>query len=152
MKKSVIVLIGIIYLASIFVVGFFGMKVKVYDTMVYITDIECTNEDARKETNGNKTIKFKYDYEGTEDERILKNSKILTYEIFPKNTTLKGKDAVMAYADPEKVVSDIADRNDNTVAVVNDLTISFLKPGVLIVTLKSMDGSNISEVVKIIAY
>ena len=40
MKKSVIILIGIIYIASIFVVGFFGMKVKNYNVMVYIEDIE----------------------------------------------------------------------------------------------------------------
>ena len=44
MKKSVIILIGIIYIASIFVVGFFGMKIKSFDTIIYITDIECTNE------------------------------------------------------------------------------------------------------------
>ena len=152
MKKSVIVLIGIIYLASIFVVGFFGMKVKNYNVMVYITDIECTNEEARAEVNGSKTIKFKYDNEGTEAEKFLKNSIILTYELYPKNTTLKGKDAVMAYADPEKIVAPNEEYNSKTVAVMDDLTVSFIKPGVLIVTLKSMDGSNISETVKIIAY
>ena len=162
MKKSVIILIGIIYIASIFVVGFFGMKVKNYNVMVYIEDIECTNEGIRTEANGNKTLKFKYITENpetgeplTDAEKLLMNSVILTYEIFPKNTTLKGKDAVMAFPDPDKVVSrdtDPAEYTKATVAVVDDLTISFIKPGVLIVNLKSMDGTNITEVVKIIAY
>ena len=165
MKKSVIILIGIIYIASIFVVGFFGMQVKNYNVMVYIEDIECTNEGIRTETNGNKTLKFKYiknDPETgdplTEDQKLLMNSVILTYELFPKNTTLKGKDAVMAFPDEQKVINgrvgevDPAEYTRYTVAVVDDLTISFVKPGVLIVDLKSMDGSNITETVKIIAY
>ncbi len=42
MKKSTVVLILIVYLASIVVVGFFGMKVKVYDEISYVKSIEVT--------------------------------------------------------------------------------------------------------------
>ncbi len=40
MKKSVILIIVGIYLLSIFVVGYFGMKVAVYDEKIYVEDIE----------------------------------------------------------------------------------------------------------------
>lgn len=42
MKKSTIIIILIVYLASIIVVGFFGMRVKVYDKVKYIKSIEVT--------------------------------------------------------------------------------------------------------------
>ena len=60
MRKSVIIMIGIIYIASIFVVGFFGMKVKVFETTVYITDIECTNENIKVKPDESKEILFDY--------------------------------------------------------------------------------------------
>lgn len=40
MKKSVILIILGIYLLSIFVVGYFGMKVAVYDQKIYVESIE----------------------------------------------------------------------------------------------------------------
>ena len=44
MKKSTIITILIVYLAAILAVGFFGVKMKVYDEKVYATDIECLSE------------------------------------------------------------------------------------------------------------
>ena len=35
MKKSVVILIGIIYVASIALVSFFGLKAKIYNAKVY---------------------------------------------------------------------------------------------------------------------
>ena len=60
MKKSVVVLIGIIYIASIFVVGFFGMQIKAFDTIIYISDIECSNENVIANPDGSKKIRFDY--------------------------------------------------------------------------------------------
>ena len=45
MKKSVIVLIFLVYLASIVFINIFGMKILAYDTEVYATGIECINDD-----------------------------------------------------------------------------------------------------------
>ncbi len=42
MKKSTVIIILIVYLASIIVVGFFGMRVKVYDKVKYVKSIEVT--------------------------------------------------------------------------------------------------------------
>lgn len=44
MKKSTILLIFIVYLASIVVIGFFGMKVKVYDEIKYVKTITMSVE------------------------------------------------------------------------------------------------------------
>lgn len=44
MKKSTILLIILIYLASIVVIGFFGMKIKIYDEIKYVKNIEMSVE------------------------------------------------------------------------------------------------------------
>ena len=44
MKKSIILSILVIYVASIIVVGFFGMSVKVYDAVKYVQSITMTAE------------------------------------------------------------------------------------------------------------
>ena len=44
MKKSTAILIIIIYVASIILVGFFGMSVKVYDEIKYVKKIEISIE------------------------------------------------------------------------------------------------------------
>ena len=44
MKKSTTLLIFIIYLASIVVIGFFGMKIKIYDEIKYVKSIEMSVE------------------------------------------------------------------------------------------------------------
>jgi len=45
MKKSTLILILVIYIASIAIINFFGMSVKVYDEEIDVTSITCTNED-----------------------------------------------------------------------------------------------------------
>ena len=49
MKKSTILLIFIIYLASIVVIGFFGMASKVYDEIKYVQTIDVEVEAEKKE-------------------------------------------------------------------------------------------------------
>ena len=137
MKKSVVILIGIIYIASIVVVGFFGMKITAYDEMIYITDIVCTNEGVKKNPDGTKTIRLDYKENGT----VMENTVIITYNVYPKESTLKGSDAVTLLYD-----------KDTKIATVDGLKVSFLKKGVLTVQLRSKDGSNVIEIVKIIAY
>lgn len=44
MKKSTVLIIFIIYLASIVAIGFFGMSLKVYDAVKYVKSIEVTAE------------------------------------------------------------------------------------------------------------
>lgn len=44
MKKSTIIIIFIIYVASIILIGFFGMRVKAYDLQKYVKAIEMSAE------------------------------------------------------------------------------------------------------------
>ena len=41
MKKSVAILIGIIYIASIFIINLFGLKMSVYNEKHSVAKIEC---------------------------------------------------------------------------------------------------------------
>lgn len=138
MKKSVVILIGIIYIASIFVVGFFGMKVKSFDTIIYITDIECTNENVKVKADNEKELRFDYDPSGDK----MTNTLIITYSVYPENATMKGTEAVkLMYNENPKLVEE-----------VDGLKITFKGKGVFTVYLKSLDGSNIIETIKIISY
>lgn len=142
MKKSVIVLIAIIYVASIFVVGFFGMQIKAFDTIIYITDIECSNENII--TKPDKTKEIKFDYDSSKDD--MENSLIITYDVYPKDSTLKGSDAVKLVYDTEhKLIA-------KELWIVDGLAITFKSKGVLTFYLKSLDGSNVVETINIIAY
>ena len=44
MKKSVIILIGIIYILSIFAVSFLGLRIESFNQIVYVEKIEILNE------------------------------------------------------------------------------------------------------------
>ncbi len=61
MKKSTIIMIFIIYVASIVAIGFFGMKVKIYDEVKYIKRIEMSVEAERDEM-------YKFELQQKEDE------------------------------------------------------------------------------------
>lgn len=139
MKKSVIILIGVIYLASIFVVGFFGAKVKAFTETIYITKIECTNEGI-VDIGEYRQIKFKYNPNGNVED----NTMIITYKVLPEDATMKGKEAVQMICEPKP--------KEGTYSQ-DDLTLTFYKPKQIIyVTLQSLDGSGIKENLKINVY
>ncbi len=45
MKKSTLIIILVIYVASIAAINFFGLSVKVYDKIINVTSVECINRD-----------------------------------------------------------------------------------------------------------
>lgn len=42
MRKSVVIVIGFIYLASFFIIGFFGVKIQRYNQVTYVSDFEVS--------------------------------------------------------------------------------------------------------------
>ena len=44
MKKSVVILIAVIYVASIFIINLFGMQMKIYNQFYPVENIVCLNE------------------------------------------------------------------------------------------------------------
>lgn len=58
MRKSVLFLIGIVFIVSIVVVTFFGMKISFDQFKIYINEIEITNFDREIRGNKYKTVYF----------------------------------------------------------------------------------------------
>lgn len=79
MKKSVIVLILVIYIASIAIVGFFGAQVVSYNNVVLAERLEITNEDLKTTTDS----KGEYKYIVLTYEDGLAYS--LAWKIYPEN-------------------------------------------------------------------
>lgn len=133
MKKSVLLLIGIIYILAVATVSFFGLKVQIVGETVYINRIECINEDI-KIYNDEKYIIVDY-YDDPDNPLAVQ----LEWRIYPDNAT-------------KKLVSFVYDET-STVATVNKLgTVIFKESGAITVYITAADGSNnIVETVKVIA-
>ena len=129
MKKSVLIVIGLVYIASILIIGFFGMRQVVYSNIIYVREIECINEEAR-DMGDYKMIIVDY---------IEGNTGVqLSYRVTPDDA--KNKEVRFIY-----------DENQ-TVATVTDLgTVVFNSPGLIVVRIASTDGTIASETVWIVA-
>ena len=60
MKKSVIVLIGIIYILAIVVVSFFGLKIETFNETVYVSEVKYINEGIKLSADGTKYVVITY--------------------------------------------------------------------------------------------
>lgn len=112
MKKSVVILIAIIYVGSIFIINLFGLKMSIYNERFPVERIECIN----KEETGVKisstlfpvngahtpvsewekipTIKIKFEGAGYVDENGIPQgtSFYLQIRVYPNNATEKTLD------------------------------------------------------------
>lgn len=59
MKKSVIILIAIIYISSIALVSFFGLQHKTFNEIVYVEKVEIINENCNVDPDGGKYVTVK---------------------------------------------------------------------------------------------
>ena len=96
MKKSTLIVIGIIYIASIVIISIFGLKTKIYDQVIPVSSIECLNETDSKSTvtttaDGKKLIRVKYDEPGRLDEHGVPRGTMvqISYRVLPDNATNK---------------------------------------------------------------
>ena len=129
MKKSVLIVIGLVYIASILIIGFFGMRQVVYSNIIYVKEIECINEEAR-DMGSYKMIVVDY-VEGNTGVQ-------LSYRVTPDDAT--NKDVQFVY------------NEEQNVALVTELgAVIFNSPGLIIVQIKSTDGSVASETVWVLA-
>lgn len=139
MKKSVIFLIGVIYVLSIVVVSFFGMQPAVDQFKVYMTDIEITNYTTI--ANGEKYITLDYN----EIEGITRVD--LEYSYSPDNASYPNSVKYTITGNTYK------DSNGDVVTfatVSSTGSVEFLEPGLVTVTITATDGSKVSDSVKII--
>ena len=134
MKKSVIVLIGVIYVIAIAVVSFFGLKIDTLNEVIYVENIECTNEDLKVASDGTQYISIKY-IEDQENPTTIQ----LQWHVYPDEASRKG-------------VEFIYDESRNIAEVSPFGTVVFKRKGAVTIYITATDGSSISEVVKVIAY
>ena len=81
MKKSVIILIAIIYIASVALVSFFGLQFKVFEEIIPVERVEITNEVAdHNDTWGDYVVITQPDENGEVRYRI-------DYRVYPENAT-----------------------------------------------------------------
>ena len=161
MKKTVIIVILLAYLASILVVQFFGLKVVEMAGNTYITDIEIngfefTNRNAIEDSKYHKVIRLKKngggdapsyagyfingDYDMTPESLASNPNRVkISYDIRPYNATYT--DIIFAY---DKTA------NENFVYFDEETKeFVFLIPRTVDVTLMTNDGSMIRKAVSI---
>lgn len=131
MKKSVIVLIGVIYVLAVFAVSFFGLKTQVYNEKIYIERIEVINEGVKQSSSGENYIIIEYD----ESNPYF----IIQRKIYPEHATTK-------------VVEYTYDKTNAFASVDNDTGIvTFNQEGAITVYITAKDGSGVITTLKIIA-
>lgn len=92
MKKSVVIIILLIYCVSIVMVNFFGLKMQVYNEFVSVDSIICINEDDDNidvNIDNEKTI-LKTKFIKAYDKNIQSGTMIQIYwRVLPDNATIK---------------------------------------------------------------
>lgn len=89
MKKSVIILIAIIYVASIALVSFFGLKFKVFEEVVPVESVEILDENLKP---GNENFDF---YTVIELDSEGKGRYQIKYRVHPDNATNQEVDFIL---------------------------------------------------------
>ena len=128
MKKSVIIAIIAVYLLSIFVVGYFGMNIAVYDVNIYVTDIEILKvtgdgEECEIKTNdAGKSVSVNY----TEGLVVFIHAKAN-----PTDATVK--DVIFSIEE------------NNAIATIDEEKgyLTFHKPGPVTVTIRATDQNKV---------
>ena len=131
MKKSVVIIIALIYIASIALVSFFGLQHKVFEEVIGVERVEITNEGMKNSETHGDYIVIRPNEQG--ERRIQIN-----YHVYPDNATNTKVDFAYEQVD---------------YASVDEFgVVTFTSPGVLKVRIIATDGSNAEDTITIIAY
>lgn len=162
MKKTLVIIILAVYIASIAVVNFFGLEVKVFDGVTYVEEISCNTVTVQNENSVTLEPEyftkdgipiFVFDFipapedapYTTDPESIISNPNAvqINYEVLPH---LADETGVKFVYDESAMEGSV---------VFHDLsrTFVFLKPNrIYTITIKAIDGSNKSTQIKIMGY
>ncbi len=132
MKKSVVILIALIYIASVVLVSFFGLQFKVFEEVIPVERVEITNQGLKySETWGDYVV-------------ITPNDKgelryQIDYHVYPDNATENG-------------VTYSFDASPEGCATIDEYgLVTFSKAGMIKVRVIAADGSNAEDTITIIA-
>ncbi len=143
MKKSVILLILVVYIASLCIVGFFGIKLRIYDEVVKVEKIECvTQSESIIKTEGNPDLAFLFNdgieyYAGYFYSEGL--SVTLAFSVYPDNATNKNIEFI---ADASTQYS-LRDNGDNSI------TITFNQKASIVLIVRAEDSNNAQTKIRI---
>lgn len=130
MKKSVVIIIALIYVASIALVSFFGLQFKVFEEVIPVERVEITNEGQKYSESLGDYIVI---YPNEKGERRVK----IDYHVYPNEATNTAVD--FAYEEVDY-------------ATVDEYgVVTFTTPGVLKVRVIAKDGSNAEDTILIVA-
>ena len=131
MKKPVVILIALIYIASVALVSFFGLQFKVFEEVIPVERVEITNEGQKNSAQHGDYLVIYPDANG---ERRVK----IDYHVYPDNATNTAVD--FAYEEVDY-------------ATVDEYgVVTFTKPGTLKVRVIATDGSNVEDTILIVSY
>ena len=132
MKKSVVILILVIYLVSVALVSFFGLQYKTFDEVIYTESIEFLNDDIKTlEEDGSLYAVVR------KDESTGLWTYQIKYRVYPDNATNSEVEYIYDTQTPGVTL-------DPETGVV-----TFDRKGALTVTIKPKDGTDISATVTI---
>ena len=147
MKKATLIVISLIYIASIVIISVFGLKSKVYEEVIPVSKIECLNETDDKvevtDKEGKKRIKIKFTEAGKVD--TLTGTMIqLLWRVSPDNATNK---KVRFVYDTSAPVEFVQDEQGNELGLVLFKDICYIE-----VHIASTDGTSAGVDVILWAY
>jgi hypothetical protein len=132
-KKAVIILIALIYIASVALVSFFGLQFKVFEEVIPVDRVEITNQvDDHNDTWG--------DYVGiTQPNEKGEVRYQINYHVYPENAT--NTEVSFSYqASPEDC------------ATIDEFgVVSFTKPGMIKVFVITTDGGDAQDTITILS-
>lgn len=127
MKKSVIILIGIIYLASIALVSFFGLKFKVFEEIIPVERVEILDDTLKP---GNENFDF---YKVIELDSDGKGRYQIKYRVYPDNATNQEVDFIL---------TPMNSGDDSVPATIDENgVVIFEKQGAVIVSVVARDST-----------
>jgi hypothetical protein len=131
MKKSVVILIAIIYVAAIAVVSFFGLQFKVFNQIVPVSEIVIDNKDLKTEGSVTPYAIVKLNENG-----------IAHYQIKCTVLPVEATDTGVNYAyDTQSTIASIDEKG----------LVTFTGAGYLEITIVPNDGSDVSAKLILIA-
>ena len=139
MKKSTILVICILFLASVLVVGFFGMNAESYYSKVYVqsitpASIDCSTDEKLFFGESDEPNRYTIVIHEFVKDMVIR----VDFDVYPNDATF--------FNDIQLEITSQGNYTgsaDHTVATLEGKTIKLHQPGFADVTYRAMDGSNV---------
>lgn len=160
MKKTVVVIILAVYIASIAVVNFFGLEIKQYDGETYIGSIEITNayflgknnQTLSYITDAAGNITYTFDFIPPAEGTVYDQEDEHNYNMIQLEYMLMSKDGLPMALDDDSMVKYIYDEKAGNIFYHNGTgSFVFMRPGMVTITLTSTDGHGAQTRIQILA-